>query len=345
MLLKDIGASMTSYTREHNGNLLVSQASEAQWQDIRAWTKTQGAEVRQHKSFMYAQLVKVNGLSLDQYDDSPSESLQTLQKSIRLHWSNDVPTNNRVVEGQWWERDTQHWQQVSVEDEVMTDLGLALGDTLVFYINDKPVQFEIVASHVYRAGGGSITFWVQMPASAIAHIDAPHYSMASIELSEEQFGRLGDLWQQHPSIRMVSLSEMAQRFDTILALVTQVVSGISILIIVLAVIVILSSIRGFEADEKKKNSIILSFGFDRKLCLKLNIIEWLVTGGIAALGAIVSTYIAGVLIYQSQFSLVYRPDILWLLGTLLLIMTFVGTLGVYGSKKSLSQSLRHLLAD
>ncbi len=345
MLLKDIGESMTSYTREHNGNLLVSQASEAQWQDIETWVQAQGAEVRQHKSFMYAKLVAVNGESLEQFNDSPSESLQTLQTAIRLHWSNAVPENNRIVDGQWWESNPENWQQVSIEEEVMTDLGLALGDTLVFYINDAPVQFEIVASHAYRAGSGSITFWVQMPASAREQINAPHYSMASIELHKEQFALLGELWQRHPSLRMVSLDEMTARFDTILAMVTQVVSGFSLLIVTLAVVVVLSSIRGFETEEKKKNSVILSFGFDRKTCLRLSVIEWLVTGCIAATGAIVGTYCAGVLIYQSQFSLSYQPDILWLLVTLLVIMSSVGALGVYASKKSLSRSLRHLLAD
>ncbi|WP_414734049.1 FtsX-like permease family protein [Colwellia psychrerythraea] len=117
------------------------------------------------------------------------------------------------------------------------------------------------------------------------------------------------------------------------------------LIILLASIVILASINAVEANEQKKNSIIMSFGFNRTTCLKLNIIEWLITAMIAACGAIVGTYLAGLLIYQSQFSLTYQPDFSWLFATLLIILISVISLGVFASRKSLNSSIRQLMAE
>ncbi|MAA96537.1 MAG: hypothetical protein CML21_18780, partial [Rheinheimera sp.] len=70
-----------------------------------------------------------------------------------------------------------------------------------------------------------------------------------------------------------------------------------------------------------------------------------VTGAIAACGAIVATWLAGLLIYQSQFSLTYQPDMGWLLGILAVIITLVTTLGMLLSKHSLSCSVRQLLAE
>ena len=184
-----------------------------------------------------------------------------------------------------------------------------------------------------------------MPTGALDHISAPHYSMASLELGEEDFSTLSELWQKHPSLRMVSLKEMTERFDQMLAMITQVISGFSLLIISLASIVIVSSVHSMEAKEKKKNSIIMSFGFSRQTCLKLNVIEWLVTGAIAASGAIIGTWVAGLLIYQSQFSMQYQPDVLWLLATLTVILLVVVSLGIASSKNSLSSSVRELLAE
>ena len=169
--------------------------------------------------------------------------------------------------------------------------------------------------------------------------------MASLELAETQFSLLGDLWQQHPSLRMVSLKEMTARFDAMLSMITHVISGFAVLIIILASIVILASITSLEDKEKKKNAIIMSFGFDKSTCLKLNIIEWIVTGAIAAIGSISGTYIAGLLIYQSQFSLTYQPDFLWLGVTLFVILLSVTLLGIAASKNSLSSSVRQLMAE
>jgi predicted lysophospholipase L1 biosynthesis ABC-type transport system permease subunit len=109
--------------------------------------------------------------------------------------------------------------------------------------------------------------------------------------------------------------------------------------------VILASIKALEGKEKKKNSIIMSFGFNKSTCLKLNMIEWLFTAAIAALGAIVGTYLAGLMIYQSQFSLTYQPNFWWLFATLTLILSLVTSFGIYASRQSLNASIRQLLAE
>ncbi|WP_100642932.1 ABC transporter permease [Alteromonas facilis] len=345
MLLRDIGDTMEGYQRQHDGNLMVSQATDEQMRDIRNWVASRPAEIRQSKPFVYAKLIEINDLSLDNFTDRPSGSLSTLQRPIRLHWTDSVPNNNRVIDGLWWEAEADNWQQVSVEEEVMTDLGLKLGDQLTFFIAEQRVNLTIVASHAYKPGAGSITFWMQMPSTAISHIQAPHYTMASLEISHELFNELGELWQKHPSLRMVSMQEITQRFDNTLAMVTQVVSGFSFLIIILATIVIVSSVNALEAKEKQKNSIIMSFGLSRKTCYYLNVIEWLVTGGIAGVGAIIGTWIAGSMIYQSQFSLHYQPDFIWLVSTLALILLAVLSLGLVASRSSLKTSIRALMAE
>ena len=345
MLLKDLGATMSSYQRQHDGNVFISQASQEQMDFVSIWAKEQGIEVRQIKPYLHAKLVAVNGQSLKEFSQTPSDSLATFSQAIRLHWSGSIPENNSLVSGQWWLDDTTHWQQISVEQEVMTDLGLVLGDKLSFVINNQTYHFDIVANHEFKPGAGSITFWVQMPPEALAHIQAPQYNMASIELNDAQWTLLVPLWQKFPTLRMVSLKELTQLFDKTLTMVTKVISGFSLMIVLLSVVVILASIKALESKEKKKNSVIMSFGFSRATCLKLNIIEWSVTAIITAFGAIAGTYIAGLLIYQSQFSLTYQPNFTWLTLTLLIILSAITGLGVYASRNSLKSSVSALFAN
>ncbi|MBU1310342.1 MAG: permease [Gammaproteobacteria bacterium] len=345
MLLKDLGDSMTAHQRAHDGNLLVSQASATQMAALELWAAQHAIAIRQHKPFMYAQLTHVNGGLLSDVIQKPSDSLATFSRPVRLHWSAAIPGNNRLVSGQWWQSSADNWQQLSVEQEVMTDLGLQLGDKLGLVIAGHYVEFSITATHAYKSGAGAITFWLQMPPAALAHISAPHYAMASLELQPQQFALLGELWQQHPTLRMVSLQELTQRFDSSLAMVTQLISAFAGLITLLASIVIVSSVQAVEAQEQKKNSIILSFGLSKRTCLLLNSIEWLVTGAVTAAGAIVATWLAGLLIYQSQFALPYQPDFGWLLATVAIILSLVTALGILLSKRSLSGSVRQLLAE
>jgi putative ABC transport system permease protein len=345
MLLKDLGDTMASYQRTHDGNVMISQASQLQMKAIHEWAAEHDISVRQTKPYLYAKVVKINDQALNKFTKQPSETLATLSQSIRLHWSQTIPKSNRLVQGEWWQKNTKTWQQISLEEEVMTDLGLALGDKLTFIIHQQSFIFTITASHVYKPGAGSITFWVQMPQAAIQHINAPQYNMASLELNDDQWPLLSQLWSNHPTIRMVSLQELTKQFDDILGMITKVIGGFAAMIILLAIIVILSSINTLESGEKKKNSIIMSFGFLKKTCLQLNIIEWLITASIIATGAISGTYITGMLIYQSQFSLSYQPNFPLLLITLAIILSTVTLLGVYASRHSLKSSVKQLMAD
>jgi len=345
MLMKDLSSTMSNYQRQYDGNLFVSQANEQQMLTINKWASEHGISIRQSKPFYYAKLIEVNNTPLDQFSQRPSETLATFQRAIRLHYTSDVPNNNRVLAGSWWQDDPHDWAQLSVEEEVLVDLGLSLGDQLTFVINGLPVQFTIVATHAYKPGAGSITFWVQMPLAATDYISAETYSMASLELAPKHFDMLADLWRQHPTLRMMSLNEMTSRFDQTLAMVTKIISGFSILIILLATIVTVTSVKALEAGEKKKNSIILSFGFTKLTALRLNFIEWVTTGLIAAAGATISTYLAGLMIYQSQFSLTYKPDATWIFSVVTVMLFLVVAVGVWASKNSLSISIRELLAE
>jgi len=345
MFLKDLSDTMGSYQRTHDGNVIVSQASQSQMNAIEHWSKENDINLRQSKAYLNAKVVKINNQALDEYAKKPSDSLATLSNAIRLHWTQKIPEANGLVQGKWWIKDTENWQQISIEEEVMTDLSLTLGDKLTFIIHQQSYTFTVTASHVFKPGAGSMIFWIQMPETAIKHINAPHYNMASLELNDEQWPLLGQLWQEHPTIRMVSLQELTKKFDTILAMITKVISGFSVMIILLAIIVILSSINALEGKEKKKNSVIMSFGFLKRTCLQLNIIEWLITALIIATGAISGTYLTGMLIYQSQFSLSYQPDLLILLFTLVIILSTVTSLGIYASRHSLKSSVKQLMAD
>ncbi len=343
MLLKDIGQAMDGYRRVHDGNVLIAQAQDHQIDGIKRWAKQTDTQVRQLKPYVRGQLIAVNGVDLATFSGKPSDSMATLQKPVRVHWTADVPLNNRVSEGQWWAPNTADWQQISVEAEVMTDMGLSLGDALSFMINGRSHEFIIKASHVYKAGKGSITFWFQVPVAIADELDGSIYYMGSMELPDAAWGKLSMLWQQFPTLRMLSMKEMAASFDQTLAMVTRLVSAFSVMISLMALLVIAASVKGFEADDRRKNGLLLSFGQSKADCLRLTLYEWLFTGGIAAVGAICGTWLSGILIYQSQFSLRYQPDFWWLSGTLVIIVGVVCAVGWLGSRASLNVSVPELL--
>jgi predicted lysophospholipase L1 biosynthesis ABC-type transport system permease subunit len=343
MLMRDFGTMLEGYTRAHDGNLLISEAQEEQINAIHTWAEKTDTSIRAMRPFVSAQLIAVNGQSLADYAQKPSDTLATLQSPIRLSWSDKMPANNRLSGGRWWEQDTKKWQQISTEPEVMTDMGLSYGDILKYKIGDNLYDFTLTASHVYKPGHGSITFWFQIPETARAHIDAPTHFMGSMELPDSAWDALTQLWQEHPSLSLVPLRELTERFDDTLGIITKVTNGYAAMVLLLAIFVLAASVSGFRADDQLKNGLLMTMGLRQRDCLTLNLYDWLVTALIAATGAIVGTWVAGILIYEEQFSLSYNPDLAWGMKITLIMIVSVCLVGFIACRRSLQVSISDLL--
>lgn len=344
MLMRDLGATMESHRRTHDGNLLIAQAQGEQIDAIHRWAQETGSSVRTLRPFVFAQLVAVNGKPLADPARKPSDSLAQLQDPIRLSWTDELPGNNRLVGGQWWAAGTDRWQQISVEPDVMSDLGLDYGDTLRYRIGSEFHEFKLVASHAPQPGGGSITFWFQVPSSARAHMQALTQYMGSMELPASAWNTLADLWQQHPTLSLVPLRELTERFDQTIDILTKVTFGYAAMVLLLSLLVLAASVSGFSDDDRQKNGLLMSMGLRRTDCLWLNFQDWCVTALIAATGAVVGTWGAGLLIYRTQFNLSYNLDPLWVTGMVLVMLASVCLVGHAACRRSLKVSVRDLLS-
>jgi putative ABC transport system permease protein len=343
MLMRDLGSTMESHGRSHDGNLMIAEAQSDQIDAIRDWAQETGSIVRTLRPFVSAQLVAVNGKAIAEIE-KPSDTLAALKDPIRMSWTDAMPKNNRLVGGKWWSAGTDNGRQISAESEVMTDMGFNYGDTLTYRIGGKPYDFTLVASHAYQSGAGSITFWFQVPLSARAQIDAPTRYMGSMELPEPAWDALAGLWQQYPTLSLVPLQELTERFDQTLGIVTKVTSGYAAMVLLLALFVLAASVSGFSADDRQKNGLLMSMGLRETDCLKLNFYDWGVTALIAAAGAVAGTWSAGLLIYQAQFNLTYRPDGLWVTAMVLAMGATVCLVGYVACRQSLKVSARDLMA-
>jgi putative ABC transport system permease protein len=344
MLMRDLGSTMEGYNRTHDGNLMISDAQADQIDGIRRWAGETGSTVRTLRPFVPAQLVAVNGKGLEEHAGKPSDTLARLKDPIRLSWTDQLPANNRLVAGKWWTAGSDNWRQISAEPEVMTDMGLKLGDTLTYRINGKSHDFKLVASHAYQSGRGSITFWFQVPQSARAQFDAGTHYMGSMELPAPAWDGLAALWQQYPTLSLVPLKELTERFDQTLGIVTRLTGGYAAMILLLALFVLAASVSGFSADDRQKNGLLMSMGLKERDCLRLNFYDWGLTALIAAAGAVAGTWIAGVLIYQAQFNLTYNPDALWVAGMVAAMVAAVCLVGYIACRQSLRVSVRDLLS-
>jgi len=344
-LMHDLNNTMNSQMRSNNGNLYVSDIAEPAVPNLRDWAAASGSEVSDLDPFVHASLVRINDLPVESFATQPSEARTRLERPIRLSWSEGIPDNNRVTNGDWWRVDDQDWAQVSVEGEVMTDLGLDLGDRLSFQIGEERHEYRIVSSHVFKAGGTSTTFWFRVPEIARSRIAAQTHYMGGVESSDAGWDTLSALLRDTPELHVVPLREITERIDATFALVRKATIGFSAIILALSVLVIIASVSGFEADDKRRNGLFLSMGLSNRDCLRLTLYEWTITALIAALGSVAGTWLMGTLVYSEQLSLTYDPSIALYVSVTLATVAAVVMLGLVLTRSAMSVSVRQQLHE
>jgi len=341
-LVKDLNSTIGNYKLEQDGNLIITKADASHVTNIQAWAEQNSSQIKQLKAYLPSHLLAINNQELNELSLEASDSQQALNNELRLHTTNTLPANNLITSGQFWDQQSESSDIISVEDDVLNDLGLELGDNLTFSLGSQQRTFRIVASHKYKAGHGSITFWFMAPEKLASELAVSTKYMGSMALPQQAWAQLHQLWDDNAGLMLQSVKEYSQNLGQSLRLLSQALITFAVLTIVLAVLVILTAARNFEADDRLKNSLLLSCGHKKSSCITLTIYEWLITGGIAGIGAISGTLLIAHLLYESQFSMAYQPDWLWLTLCLVVSMGLMCVVGIFACQNTLKASIREL---
>lgn len=304
-LTRDVLNTVERLHVQQDGNLLVTKIPEKDTQDLFDWAQSHNIERQSFRPYVYGKISATNGQAWEDNQFSPSESKQKLESKIRLHWSAKMPENNLLVAGNWENPiPKKNMFPISVVDEVAEDLGLELGDKLTFSINNAPMQFIITSIHAFKPGSSLITFWFTVPLASFDLLigSENNYRMGSMTLEESHWGLLNDFWQAHPATQMVSLKELLNKLQSYVASLEVVIYGFTIFLTSLCSLVIWSGINVCFDSDKKRNGLMMSFGWSKVYCYRLSFWEWAVTGIVANTGAVFAMWLAGELVYQQIFA-------------------------------------------
>ncbi|MCG7547389.1 FtsX-like permease family protein [Pseudoalteromonas sp. Of7M-16] len=340
---QDVNRVLDRALFEDQGNVFVTQATSTQKQAISQFAKQHGGEVKQFKAFQSARVTHVNDVLLAQIDAPSSDSKTRLERDINLHWQISQPDNISVVSGQWQPLGEQGLPSISMEQEVFDELSLALGDVLTLQVGSQSQQFNIASVHHYCSGSDMITFWFVVHQDSVPVASEPTLYMGSVDLPQSGLDNLGEIWQAHPSIRMLRVEELISRVRNTVQTFMYLTLAYGVFIAIMSNLLVVASIQTHLQRDKLKNGLLLSFGLTEKQGRNMLITEWAILTVIPVACALASVYLFIGQIYQQGFGLAYRPnDLMLFLEAVAIVMT-IALGGICLSRKQLKQSVVTLL--
>ena len=89
-------------------------------------------------------VVKINGVNPNSYIKPDNDSYWVIGSERRSSWIENIPKDNPILKGEWWDLSKPNQLQISLDSKVAKDFNIKLGDIFTLNIYGREIDGEIV---------------------------------------------------------------------------------------------------------------------------------------------------------------------------------------------------------
>ncbi len=270
-------------------------------------------------------IVKINGIDPNTYIKPDNDSYWVIGSERRSSWVEDIPKDNPILEGEWWDLSKPDQLQISLDAKVANDFNIQLGDVFTLNIYGREIDGEVINFREVDYRDLSINFAMLFNPQFAQKI--PHEYLATAKFNSDKFDET-EMLEVMPSLSMIKIADYLTKVTAVLNKVFIAVTLISAVTVVIGLIVISSAIMVQGKVKEYQNLVFKILGFSKKEIILSSLIEFIIIFKSVILIAIFFAVIGSKFIMENIFELVWMFDfkVLIYLGfsigfvTLLLIM-------------------------
>lgn len=241
----------------------------------------------------------------------------------------DLPEDNTVVKGQWWQVNQLQGQanvdngplQMSVEDEAAKNLGLDLGATVEFDIQGAPLPAVVQSTRKVDWGSFSTNFFMILAPGSLDGAPLTYISTAKVN-PDEEIQLQQALVQALPNVTAIKIGDVLANVARLLEQLAWAIQGMALLSIISGAVVMVAALSSTRYRRLYESAILKAIGGTRQLIVQSFAIEFAVVGGLAGL---IGAGLASVL---SWAILHFFLDLTWAFQTTVLGWALFATIGL-----------------
>ena len=268
-------------------------------------------------------IVKINGVNPNSYIKPDNDSYWVIGSERRSSWVENIPKDNPILKGEWWDLSKPNQLQISLDAKVAKDFNIELGDIFTLNIYGREIDGEIVNFREVDYRDLSINFAMLFNPQFAKKI--PHEYLATAKFKNPDNFDETKMLEVLPSLSMIKIADYLNKVTSVLNKVFIAVTLISGVTIVIGLIVISSAIMVQGKVKEYQNLVFKILGFSRKEIIFSSLIEFIIIFMSVILIAIFFAVIGSKFIMENIFELVWQFDfkVLIYLGASIGIVTLI----------------------
>ena len=268
-------------------------------------------------------IVKINGVNPNSYIKPDNDSYWVIGSERRSSWVENIPKDNPIIKGEWWDLSKPNQLQISLDAKVAKDFNIELGDIFTLNIYGREIDGEIVNFREVDYRDLSINFAMLFNPQFAKKI--PHEYLATAKFKNPDNFDETKMLEVLPSLSMIKIADYLNKVTSVLNKVFIAVTLISGVTIVIGLIVISSAIMVQGKVKEYQNLVFKILGFSKKEIIFSSLIEFIIIFMSVILIAIFFAVIGSKFIMENIFELVWQFDfkVLIYLGASIGIVTLI----------------------
>ena len=268
-------------------------------------------------------IVRINGVNPNSYIKPDNDSYWVIGSERRSSWVENIPKDNPILKGEWWDLSKPNQLQISLDAKVAKDFNIELGDIFTLNIYGREIDGEIVNFREVDYRDLSINFAMLFNPQFAKKI--PHEYLATAKFKNPDNFDETKMLEVLPSLSMIKIADYLNKVTSVLNKVFIAVTLISGVTIVIGLIVISSAIMVQGKVKEYQNLVFKILGFSKKEIIFSSLIEFIIIFMSVILIAIFFAVIGSKFIMENIFELVWQFDfkVLIYLGASIGIVTLI----------------------
>ena len=248
-------------------------------------------------------IIKINGVNPNTYIKTDNDSYWVIETDRRSSWVEEIPRDNPLTKGEWWDLTKPDQLQISLDAKVAQDLNINLGDVFTLNIYGREIDGEIVSFREVDYRDLNINFAMLFNPQFGNKI--PHEYLATAKFDSLDKFNETTMLEILPSLSMIKIADYLNKVTAVLNKVFIAVTLISAITIIIGLIVISSAIVVQGKVKEFQNLIFKILGFSKKEVIFSTLIEFIIIFKSVILIAIFFAVVSSKFIIENIFELVW----------------------------------------
>ncbi|PXX91596.1 ABC transporter ATP-binding protein [Marinobacter vulgaris] len=274
-LLSDWQAQLPEDTPNH---FLINIAPQAVEEVDEFWAE-RGHPLEQLYPMVRGRLTELNGEPVKEAV-TKEERVGALNRELNLTWMEELPEDNEIVAGEWFE--SGQTDGVSIEAELAGKLGVSVGDELGFTIGSDKVTETVTSIRTVQWDSMKPNFYMAFPPGGGLE-DMPATWITAFFLPADMKGELNEFSRQFPTVSVLEIDHVIERIQEIVRQVTQAIEAILALILAAALVVMAAVVSATMQDRQREGALLRTLGGRQSLLVRSTMLEFALLGSFAGI--------------------------------------------------------------